>query len=73
MKAMTRYQIMKRVAILLNMMGYFLFGGGIYTASEGHLYSLLLFLGMAILYWVSSELDYHVQEMLVRLYSKGGK
>jgi len=59
------------VSIFLNILGSLLFGGGIYSASQGAGYYLFLFLGMGLLYWVSYELDYYVQELLVRLYSKG--
>ena len=66
----TRYQVLKRVSILLNILGSLLFGGGIYSASEGSAYFLLLFLGMGLLYWASYELDFYVQEMLVQIFSK---
>jgi hypothetical protein len=66
----TRYQILKRVSILLNILGSLLFGGGIYSASTGAGYFLFLFLGMGLLYWVSYELDFYVQELLVNIYSK---
>jgi hypothetical protein len=65
-----RYQILKRVSILLNILGSLLFGGGIYSASTGSGYYLFLFLGMGLLYWASYELDFYVQELLVQIYSK---
>ena len=66
----TRYQLLKRLAILLNILGTLLLVSGVYSASEGSLYYLLEWTGMAILWWVSYELDYRVQEMLVQIYSK---
>lgn len=44
---------------------------GVYSASEGSPYFLLAWSGMAVLWWISYELDWRVQEMLVNLFSKG--
>jgi len=63
----TRYRLLKELVIFMGLLDYCLLFGGGYLAGMGSGYSLLLFIVLAVNYYLSAKLGYLVLELLIRI------
>ena len=63
----TRYRLLKEAVIFMGLLDYCLLFGGGYLVGIRSVWSLLLFIGLAVNYYSSAKLGYVVLELLVKI------